>query len=58
MILALFASWLLAYGPTKTEPESALNIVIGVASIVVFAGVLFALRARGRRAAGRRPPPE
>jgi hypothetical protein len=51
-MLALVA-WLVAYGPTKTEPESVWNVVVGVVAILVFAGLLLGFRARGRRMAKR-----
>ncbi|MGH9038680.1 MAG: hypothetical protein ACRDZ3_00450 [Acidimicrobiia bacterium] len=54
--LPFSALGLIAYGPAKTGPESAWNIVIGVVLILVFAGVFLGLRARGRRAERRQPP--
>ena len=51
--MTLLTACLIAYGPAKTEPESAWNIVFGVVAILVFAGALLFLWARGRRTAER-----
>ena len=42
---------LVAYGPAKTEPESALTVVVAVVAILVAAGVFAAFLIRSRRRA-------
>lgn len=51
-----FAAWLIAYGSTKTEPDSVWNVVVVVVAILVFAGLFLGFRARGRRMAKRQSP--
>ena len=48
---------LLAYGPAKTEPESAMTVIVAVVAIGVAAGLLALFLIRGRRRARRESNP-